>query len=105
MTRGPCPPTPLLEDVAAETAGPGTEYAMSSLICLTSFWRDDMIEKAIAIVSSCIKRLSSTRGGARHNADDRMRADLMSDQSARSAAIFNKSLMCTRSPGLGLFIV
>src|SRR6185369_2997800 len=59
-----------------------------------------MIEKAMAIVSSCIRRLSSTSGSS--SPSTRMTGcepTLMCRSDARrSAAIFSRSLICTGSP-------
>ena len=58
---------------------PGTEYAMSiSRNCLNfSFCWVDIIENAMAMVSSCIRRLNSTSGtSVAVHADDRVRTHL-----------------------------
>ena len=74
--------------------------SISKLFLNFSFWRADMIEKAIAIVSSCISRRMSVSGMSvpsmrmTGNAPTfRCRSDAF-----RSTAIFSRSLIC-----MGLF--
>ena len=65
MTRSTRPTVPRCwKMLQRKRPSPGTEYAMSiSKLSLNfCFWRARMIENAIAIVSSCIRRLRSTSG-------------------------------------------
>src|SRR5262249_51915665 len=62
-----------------------------------SFCRDDMMENAMAMVSSCMSRLSSTSGTS--SPSTRMTGCeptlMWRSDARRSAAIFRRSLMCT----------
>src|SRR6202171_4702335 len=80
----------------------GTEYAMSisKSFLNFSFCRADMMENAIAMVSSCMSRRMSVNGvstpSTRRTGNEltfRCRSDAL-----RSTAIFRRSLMCMDGP-------
>ena len=103
MTRSTRPTVPRCwKTLQRKRPRPGTEYAMSiSRLSLNfCFWRLLMMENAMAMVSSCMRRLVSTRGTSsplmRSTGCDptfRWRSDAL-----RSEAIFRRSLMCIGSP-------
>ena len=99
MTRSTRPTVPRCwNTLQRKRPRPGTEYAMSiSRFSLNfCFWRLLMMENAMAMVSSCMRRLVSTRGMSSPlmrstGCDPTLR---WRSEALRSDAVFNRSLMC-----------